>query len=94
MFIFRFHSKEGELSNRVTVVGAIIEGQLQISVARCGNKDRFSRKKGNFIAEKRLEEGKIYCAFPIKDCTTKQFVLIAKGVALEVSQRPETIKIN
>ena len=94
MFIFRFHSKEGELSNRVTVVGAIINDQLQIAVSRCGDRDNFSRKKGNFIAEKRLEEGKTYCTFSMKDCSTKQFVLIAKGVALEVSQRPETIKNN
>lgn len=94
MFIFRFHSKPNELPNRVTVVGRVVNENLEIAVSRCSSKDNFSRKKGNFIAEKRLEEGKLFCNFPMKDCTVKQFVLIAKGVSSEVSNNPHSLKNN
>jgi hypothetical protein len=92
MFIYRFHSKLSEHRNRVTVVGVLVDGQLDIAVSRCSKKDHFCRKTGNLIAEGRLRKKVLYDSIPMESCSTREFVDIAMNVAINVSRDPRLIK--
>lgn len=93
--MFRFYSKSTESNNiRVSVVGEHTEGMLKIAVARCSSKDHYEKKIGRSIAEKRLNDNNIYISIPMDKCDVRTFVLLAKGIAADVSQDPRKIPIK
>lgn len=84
--MFRYYSKVDEAPVRVTVVGDYNGGVLQIAAARCGKKDRFERKKGRYIAEERLDKGKLFISIKMDECTSARFVEIARRVVEHVAE--------
>ena len=97
-FIFRYYSPApywvAQKAPRTTVVG-IHEGEmLKIAVSRCSESDMFSRQKGRFIAEKRLEEGKFFAMFPLKECRISNFIPYAQAVAELVNNDPRLLENN
>ena len=75
-------------SVRVAVVGTYNEGVLTCAVARCSNKDNFSKKKGRELAEERLTKGNYYQRVQLDSCDAKQFVNIANGIIKQVETSP------
>jgi hypothetical protein len=88
--MYRFYSNPAE-TNRVTVVGNYVDGNLSLAASRCSNKDQFMRKRGRTIAENRLEKGKVIVTLPIKDFTIKDFVENATELAYHVKKNPKII---
>ena len=58
---------------RISIVGEHKDGKLKIAAARCSLKDRFVRKVGRDIAEKRLREGKYLIEVNIPTCSSDLF---------------------
>ena len=79
---FRFYSNN---IPRSVIVAQYSEGMLKIAVSRCSKKDNFIRKKGRAIAEGRLQKGKIYAKVNMPECTTKEFVEIAKNISNQLA---------
>jgi len=84
------HSRHN--SNRVTVVGEVIEGHLKMSVARCGSKDNFIRKVGNLIATGRFNKGKYCRIVPVGSAfSTTTFIEIASEFADEIHNNAKLV---
>ena len=94
-FIFRYYTPvrywDGKVP-RATVVGVHEDGMLKVAVSRCSESDMFSRQKGRFIAEKRLQEGKFFAMFPMKECKVKTFIPYAQIVSHLVCNDPRVIE--
>ena len=74
------HSKHK--SNRVTVVGDVVDGKLLLSASRCSKKDSFVRKIGNAIATGRFNAGKYCRTIDVgSDFNTTIFVELASDFA-------------
>ena len=84
------HSKHE--SNRVTVVGDVVDGHLRLSAARCSKKDSFVRKVGNLIATGRFNKGKYCRIVPVGTAfTTKDFIEIASTFADEIHENAKLV---
>jgi hypothetical protein len=76
---------------RVTVVGKYDKGELHLAVARCSDKDNFSKKIGRRIATGRLESGKLYTSVATNKQDVDTFVRLASMAAEEVLLSKEII---
>lgn len=91
--MYRFYSKPiGK--RRVTVVGEITKGYLNIAIAISNDKDVFVRKIGRTIAEGRLNSGKLHSKIP---CTkekmmSEEFIKIAENIAITETSKFERRK--
>lgn len=84
------HSKHD--TNRVTVVGDVVEGHLMLSAARCSKKDRFVRKVGNLIATGRFNKGKFCRIVPVgSNFKIKDFIEIASTFADDINVNPKLV---
>ena len=92
---FVFHSKKGkETQGTVTVVGLFSEEfGLILGVSRCSPKDSFSKKFGRTLALGRLDYGIVYMTFPLTSCSVAQFLMIARGVAMDADRNLQKIGI-
>jgi hypothetical protein len=66
------HSRVNPLP-RVTVVGEHKDGVLKLAAAKCSLDDRFVRKVGREMAEKRLKEGKHVLEVKVQKCNSEMF---------------------
>jgi hypothetical protein len=74
---FIFHSNQKHPSGvRVTVIGYYDEndGILNMSVARCSNKDAFVKKTGRDIAMTRFNEGKLTASLKTEVMSLDRFI--------------------
>ena len=89
--MYRFYSKS---SPRVTVVAEYSKKDklLKIAVARCSKKDRFIRKEGRTLAEKRLKNGEYFREIYLKTAPSNyNFAGLASYIAHEVGKTKEII---
>jgi hypothetical protein len=77
---FIFHSKPNETGIRVTVLGYYTEGVLNLSAARCSEKDRFVRKTGVEIAFARYNKKEYVTFYQTKEMTYGKFIAAAEAV--------------
>lgn len=84
MKLLRFYSKENEQGVRAAVLGSLDGNKLTITVARCSETDRFSKKKARIITEGRLDKQKIYKTLSFDCWSMKQWIPLALEVANEV----------
>ena len=75
-----YHYYTPPTKNRVSFAGTFNDGILEISAARCGNKENFNRKKGRRIAEGRLSKKILVSRQRLETCTTKAFVECCKTI--------------
>jgi hypothetical protein len=82
--LYRFYSNP-TLGHRMSIVGELKEGVLNIAVAITNENEYFIRKIGRAIAEGRLAKGKFHTSLQIpKDrLMSEEFVKIAEEIALE-----------
>ena len=73
-------SKQGV---RVTVVGEILDGKLNVAVARCGIEDKFkfTKKEGRERAMGRLNAGDYATSVPCESPNLAKFIEVAKTVS-------------
>ena len=92
---FIFHSQSNSHSGvRVTVVGEYSTGILNLAVARCSEKDSFSRKIGREIAIERLNKGEIFYSFTSETMNSKRFYDIANAISKSVELFNTNVKID
>ena len=95
--IYRYYTPKS-FTNRVTIVGKIKNNFLELSAARCSDKDNFSRKIGRIIAEGRLNKKK-YCLRiklnkkEIQEFKVSKFILYAKRIENKIKDYIEGQKI-
>lgn len=79
-----FHSPATQKKGvRVTVVGEIADGVLNIAVSRCGEEDRFvfNKNEGRYNALLRLANGNIFTSVPCEKPSLAKFIAVAKVVS-------------
>jgi hypothetical protein len=77
-----YHTKAGEVNNRVTIGGNFCEdGTLCLVAARTSTKDNFEKKTGRELVDRRFKVKRHCISIPIEEQTTKSFVEIAKKLA-------------
>ena len=91
--MYIYHSPHTE-SPRVTVVGELLENFLYVAVARCSEKDRFSRKIGRTIAIGRLKKEIYYEIFSDvpENLKSEAFYATAVYIANEVRENKKIVK--
>lgn len=87
---FLTNTKDNPLP-RISIAGEHKDGTLKLAAARCSLKDRFVRKAGREIAEKRLKEGKHILEVKIKKCDSDTFHAYANTLMENIWSRKSLI---
>jgi len=85
MKIYRYYS-DHNYPVRVSIAGHYDETakRLNLAAARCSEEDRFVRKVGRELAEKRLSENKIIASVYLPSMNAKDFIFIAQFFAVRI----------
>lgn len=90
-----FHSEKDHVSGiRVTVVGGIVDGVLNLAVSRCSLKDNFVKKDGRKKALARLTAGEVVATTPFEKPSLSKFIGAADAVANAVINHGVYQKVN
>ena len=91
--MYRFYSNPTQ-GNRVSVVGVLENGKLDVAVARTGKNEMFIRKKGRAIAEGRLKKKRLFTTIAVnkETLTSEEFIVIAQEIAKEVINTKKVVQ--